>query len=128
MNDIFVPLIVFSANLVGCCLVGHWLIPREQRRGMYLLAFIVAFLIPVIFPQTYTDRNTVWAVHFITAIIVFPFWFAIVLVMRRKRPPKLNECGRCGYDLRGNRSGACPECGAVIEKGEESGGKAEKGV
>jgi len=23
-------------------------------------------------------------------------------------------CGGCGYDLRGNRSGACPECGRAI--------------
>jgi len=30
--------------------------------------------------------------------------------LRRQRP--LHECARCGYDLTGNVSGRCPECGA----------------
>ena len=29
-------------------------------------------------------------------------------------PPKPNECKRCRYDLTGNTSGVCPECGVVI--------------
>ena len=27
------------------------------------------------------------------------------------------RCARCGYDLTGNVSGACPECGTPIPKG-----------
>jgi hypothetical protein len=26
------------------------------------------------------------------------------------------RCARCGYDLTGNASGVCPECGAAIER------------
>jgi hypothetical protein len=31
---------------------------------------------------------------------------------RRSRVPRLGYCARCGYSLRGNRSGIYPECGA----------------
>lgn len=27
------------------------------------------------------------------------------------------RCAKCGYDLRGNVSGVCPECGAPVEAG-----------
>lgn len=29
-------------------------------------------------------------------------------------PPKPHECRRCRYDLTGNTSGVCPECGTPI--------------
>ena len=32
------------------------------------------------------------------------------LLLRRSYPP--GSCGKCGYDLTGNVSGVCPECGA----------------
>jgi len=34
----------------------------------------------------------------------------------RSRPPPIQpgHCQRCGYDLTGNVSGVCPECGAKI--------------
>ena len=34
--------------------------------------------------------------------------------IRRRRRRSRGECVRCGYDLRGNESGACPECGTTI--------------
>lgn len=57
------------------------------------------------------------------AIICIPFWFValsfailptiwvIKLCKRRKFGP--NCCAHCAYDLTGNTTGACPECGAV---------------
>jgi hypothetical protein len=40
---------------------------------------------------------------------------AIVLIRRlaRRRRRGRGLCGRCGYDLRGNESGTCPECGTA---------------
>lgn len=35
--------------------------------------------------------------------------------MRRRRRSKLGQCLTCGYDLTGNESGVCPECGRKIE-------------
>ncbi len=40
----------------------------------------------------------------VATLLVWRFW---------PRPPKPGHC-RCGYDLTGNRSGVCPECGAEV--------------
>ena len=51
------------------------------------------------------------------------FWIPLALVgvptaflwYRDRRPPP-GRCQQCGYDLTGNVSGVCPECGATIER------------
>ena len=35
----------------------------------------------------------------------------------RRRPSRRGVCARCGYDLTGNTSGTCPECGEPLYKG-----------
>jgi hypothetical protein len=35
-------------------------------------------------------------------------------IRRSTREPPTGHCMSCGYNLRGNRSGRCPECGAAI--------------
>lgn len=37
-------------------------------------------------------------------LLIMPVWRLL-----RRRPP--GSCAHCGYDLTGNRSGRCPECG-----------------
>jgi len=34
--------------------------------------------------------------------------------LRRRRRLKSGLCGKCGYDLTGNVSGVCPECGWLV--------------
>ena len=50
----------------------------------------------------------------------FPLWAATAafaappalwIAGRHRRRPRPGRCRRCGYDLTGNESGACPECG-----------------
>ena len=50
----------------------------------------------------------------------FPFVVAVVAWYGWDRPTELRAarrekglCSRCGYDLRGNVSGVCPECGTA---------------
>ncbi len=55
-----------------------------------------------------------------------PLWFLFLLVswypvtallvgpMRRRRRRKRNQCLNCAYDLTGNTTGTCPECGNEI--------------
>ena len=56
-----------------------------------------------------------WAVY---ALLSLPALVGVVcfaqdqgLAWRRRRRARAGECGACGYDLRGNVSGQCPECG-----------------
>lgn len=35
--------------------------------------------------------------------------------LRRRRLRRVGKCVRCGYDLTGNVSGVCPECGTKFE-------------
>lgn len=54
--------------------------------------------------------------------VTIPFWLpfvgsltAMIVLWRRGRRPVLpGQCRRCGYDLTGNVSGCCPECGSVV--------------
>jgi hypothetical protein len=55
---------------------------------------------------------------------VFPVDFAILPTIwlinwgfrRVRRPVQPGVCRKCGYNLTGNVSGVCPECGTVIGK------------
>jgi hypothetical protein len=55
--------------------------------------------------------------------LAIPLWMpflalsaATVLLLRRRRS-RLGHCPACGYNLTGNISGCCPECGAEILPG-----------
>ena len=55
--------------------------------------------------------------------VFIPLWafFCLVgvptaaLFWRDRRRPKPGHCRKCGYDLTGNVSGVCPECGRACE-------------
>jgi len=60
-------------------------------------------------------RNLVQVPHWFLALFftIFPTIWFIKWNKRRKLGP--NACPGCGYDLTGNESGACPECGAQLK-------------
>jgi len=46
----------------------------------------------------------------------FPPWFLLQRkAMRSKRRSRTGYCHHCGYNLKDNKSGICPECGNAIE-------------
>ena len=45
-------------------------------------------------------------------------WAVYQAVRSRSASRGLSRCPRCGYDLTGNVSGVCPECGGGISRGE----------
>lgn len=61
------------------------------------------------------------------SLIVVPLWVPLLLLAvptavlfyrdRRRIPP--GHCRKCGYNLTGNASGVCPECGAKIAHNAE---------
>ena len=80
----------------------------------------------------YTNRVSTWRergsnrrVTDVTQELAFPIWLlaaftailptgGVITLLRRKRLMRHNLCATCGYDLRGNLSGVCPECGRPI--------------
>ena len=52
-----------------------------------------------------------------------PLWMPLValaiptaILWYRDRQPKPGHCQQCGYDLTGNESGVCPECGTEVKQ------------
>ena len=55
----------------------------------------------------------------------FPLWLPLLVAVistaflwYRDRRPRPGHCQKCGYDLTGNISGRCPECGERIHQEE----------
>ena len=57
---------------------------------------------------TYPSAVTLWAPVWMLIVIVLPP--TVYLFWRDRRHPR-GHCQECGYDLKGNVSGVCPECG-----------------
>ena len=60
------------------------------------------------------DHWSVMAPHWLLALILLAP--TVGLFVRRRRPPRRGFCLRCFYNLTGNTSGICPECGTPIPK------------
>ena len=56
-----------------------------------------------------------WVPFLIAAVPTCMLWY------RDRRRAPLGECKRCGYNLLGNVSGICPECGTPVQQRAENG-------
>ena len=54
------------------------------------------------------------------ALIVMPLWRGFSFARRATRP-RAGVCRTCGYNLTGNESGVCPECGAACKAASPAG-------
>ena len=57
-----------------------------------------------------------WAGFVTVGLVVFAFWYfgdRPGLIRQRRRAH--GQCEHCGYDLRGNVTAVCPECGSPFE-------------
>jgi len=64
--------------------------------------------------------------------LLIPYWATLVPIlcacgwlMRTRLDFSADACVACGYNLRGNESGTCPECGAVVPIEDRVSAKAE---
>lgn len=58
--------------------------------------------------------------------VVFCIYSGLVLSHVIRSEYRVSGQCRCGYDIRGNRSGRCPECGEDIPTGSQEHGMQEK--
>ena len=92
-------LLLFFWLLMLIVFCYSWLHVREDLAGYTLLAFVPLILLSAYMafrPRTAREDLQNWVCD-------------------------TRHCGRCGYDLTGNVSGICPECGKVIREEKQSG-------
>jgi len=69
-------------------------------------------------PATDDFSVPLWGLFLVVALPTVFLWWRD----RRRIPP--GHCRNCGYDLTGNVSGVCPECGMALSS-ERPGGESE---
>lgn len=103
----------FAASLVGCvCGLACAAIARRWRKPHYralLVSIVIVVLIALAASVTvlriaFTELVVLVLVTLLIIAIAAKLWTAM---------PGPNRCS-CGYDLTGNVSGLCPECGTVV--------------
>jgi rubrerythrin len=82
-------------------------------------SFAIVFLV-VCLPLSIVDGLPEIAIAAISAM--FSSVVAVHVVRQRRRERSTmrmpaNRCDKCGYDLTGNTSGVCPECGSAVKGG-----------
>src|SRR4051812_40969947 len=71
--------------------------------------------------QGFSESRAIWLsrVMLVLAVllpwIMLYVWMWISLAVVRRLRWKLDRCLRCNYDLAGNTSGVCPECGTAVD-------------
>jgi len=92
--------------LAACVAVFILLIPLIL--GMVAFSTLaVLFVVELVFDSPSLQLVAMSAMALVTSVVVADvIYFAL-----RKSAPEDHECQQCGYDLTGNVSGVCPECG-----------------
>ena len=68
--------------------------------------------VAIVLPQAVPDRAYWMITRALTvALIALPGLIVAVVIAATGRRPAPNRCRACGYDLAGNTSARCPECG-----------------
>jgi hypothetical protein len=114
----FEPVLLWAAVVLwlGCALIVPFNLAWRRDIGRVALAAVLTaallvWLEPSALPHA-VERNALraWVIAGMLAIVM------IVLPRRRVCRPDAS-CGKCGYDLTGNISGVCPECGTPTPQG-----------
>lgn len=111
-----------AAGIAYCTYRGSFMVLEPQWPPQFVTvhnaAHIWGWIEQVRSPTARDDirlRVSLWAVAAVLfALAVLPW--CMKRVRRRLWPPP-GVCARCGYDLTGNVSGRCPECGTPIKDG-----------
>lgn len=71
--------------------------------------------VAVVLPEAVPDRAS-WKIAGAVRVVLIatPGLIVAALIAATGRKPEPNRCRSCGYDLTGNTSGRCPECGSPV--------------
>jgi hypothetical protein len=90
---------------------------RRARRVAHLLlgiAVLIALAVlatPNVLPRRASDDQLLWLIGATLMLGVSAFVLRHAMTGRRT---EMGRCETCGYNLRGNISGICPECGTPV--------------
>jgi hypothetical protein len=103
----------------GGAFLGDCMPPRHVSHGRRLLGFQYMVLVPLD-PQCNSRLWLLIAPMLGLAAIVaaYPCLLFVVFGVRCLRRVRAAGCPKCGYNLTGNTSGVCPECGAEVHEAE----------
>lgn len=97
------------AFLISVLLLGGilgFLLPRSLRRWAVAVAMVAVTASLISTDETIAARFNVWSIAPAASLLLC--CIALIWPERKSDPIK---CRKCGYDLTGNESGVCPECG-----------------
>ena len=101
---------------------------RKRRLYPVLLAYaayviVCCITVPIVFAINRLGFRMPEAAAFDSGMMIaMPIGFvtAVVVYLRLAWKPKPGHCTKCNYDLTGNTSGRCPECGEPIGPDDSS--------
>ena len=109
------------SRLVLHCTWSHRTPPTWQpwtieTAGFSLIAYPTVGFLPTTYGGSFMAFLNIWLPTVVTCV----FWGAcpfVSLRLRHRLRRKRGLCLKCGYDLTGNESGVCSECGTVTPPG-----------
>jgi hypothetical protein len=57
----------------------------------------------------------------VSALLILPTYLSVRFIFAHREPDRSPRCASCGYNLTGNASGVCPECGAACKAANPAG-------
>ena len=102
----------------------HEAVSGNRTRLAAFLSVVVATGLFVLWDKLVASVPSRWSVYILFALCLIGFgiavWFTWQDIRRRLRAELAKKgvpiCVPCGYNLTGNVSGVCPECGTKIEE------------
>ncbi len=104
----------FVVSVVAGAIVGPVVvqaIDRATEHGPVRVLYNANKWASDVFPgvnDAHVARACVLLWHTLPGVVIA---LAVITFLNRRRPSRPGCCRSCGYDLTGNESGTCPECG-----------------
>jgi len=127
---LFAAVLVLSAGLGVANLAGNFAIRAGilsvmVNDGTCRIGVLDGELFPYGWECEMVPRDT-YITYYGHIFFITPLWLlwlvallATIWMWRRDRARPPGHCVRCGYDLTGNVSGRCPECGTAFKREEK---------